>query len=236
MDFKDLQLTYNNKDFNIVGYIEDTSDFKIDNAYVDKKSGSIYIYKDKDYAYKDLPIIYMDDNTIHMRPSKIKDINAEFNINNNKNINNYSIAHIIEVSDENEVLFDKKALDDINSATSVLKLPINENDDPLKKIIKQVIIDKGVNLNKYKHTMTKRYNLTNLISNLKSDKPVTFRSFNLWCELLGINYALITKDSGADLDDPCDKQMYYTSENNTVRVFDKDDIKLSVNNTKGDII
>lgn len=234
-DLKELEFNYKNYVFDIIGVIDENNDesyYKVDKGYIDEKTGNIYIFKESDFKFNDYPIIKFIDGKLTKIKSGIKSINSEFNINKTENIRDYSLNYIIANSDENDILYDKQALDDINSATTIFKPIINDEDDSLKKITKKAILFKNVNINKYKHKMTKRYNLTNLVSNIKGPNSLTYRSFNIWTELLGLSHLMFVKDNNTDKENPLDKIIFYNSDNNKVEELNPDDIEIYVKGKK----
>ena len=72
----------------------------------------------------------------------------------------------------------------------IFKVPIEEIDDPLKKLIKCVIIKKHLNINDYKDKGSTPYLLNNMRSALKSKSKMMMPYFVSWCEILGLHFVL----------------------------------------------
>ena len=119
---------------------------------------------------------------------------------------------IINNTNENEELYNEEALADMNAATSVFVPIINENDDPLKKLIKQAIIDKKIDINRLKHKMPQKYGLTNMKSALIGKTKMSISNFNIWCELLGISYYIELGNNGTDDINPLPHPISFSSE------------------------
>lgn len=72
----------------------------------------------------------------------------------------------------------------------IFKVPIEDNDDPLKKLIKCAIIKKHMNINDYKDKGSTPYLLNNMRSALKSKSKMMMPYFVSWCEILGCSFIL----------------------------------------------
>lgn len=72
----------------------------------------------------------------------------------------------------------------------IFKVPIEEEDDPLKKLIKCVIIKKHMNINDYKDKGSTPYLLNNMRSALKSKSKMMMTYFVNWAEILGCSFRL----------------------------------------------
>ena len=104
----------------------------------------------------------------------------------------------------------------MNAATSIFVPTINEYDDPLKKLIKQVIISKKIDINRLKHRMPQKYGLTNMKSALVGKTKMSINNFNVWCELLGITYEVIITDNGSDSQNPLPNVIHYASDSDRI--------------------
>ena len=72
----------------------------------------------------------------------------------------------------------------------IFKVPIEEEDDPLKKLIKCAIIKKHLNINDYRDKGSTPYLLNNMRSALKSKSKMMMPYFVSWCEILGLSFIL----------------------------------------------
>lgn len=72
----------------------------------------------------------------------------------------------------------------------IFKVPIEEDDDPLKKLIKCAIIKKHLNINDYRDKGSTPYLLNNMRSALKSKSKMMMPYFVSWCEILGCSFVL----------------------------------------------
>lgn len=205
----------------IDGYIGEVDEYKDNRAYIDKDTGRIYICsKNKKPYHNDVPILKIRNDEITKIDSTLPEVNEYFVI---KNCNSYSFGEILEKSRSQVELYDETALADMNAATSVFVPVINPTDDALKKIIKQTIISKNIDINRLKHRMPQKYGITNLKSALVGTTKMSITSFNIWCELLGVNYTITISDSGSDIINPLEKSLIYTSTKDVIEEIDIDD-------------
>ena len=72
----------------------------------------------------------------------------------------------------------------------IFKIPINPEDDPLKKLIKCAIIKKHMNIADYKDKGSTPYLLNNMRGALKSKSKMMMPYFISWCEVLGLHFVL----------------------------------------------
>lgn len=202
--------------YSVVGYIGEVETYKDNKGYIDKKSGNIYICsKDEKPIHNDVPILFIDksDKVINKKDVLNPQIQSVFK---ETSLYDLSVKHIADTTDENEELYNEEALADMNAATSVFIPTINEEDDPLKKLIKQVIISKKIDINRLKHKMPQKYGLTNMKSALVGKTKMSISNFNVWCELLGVNYEVIMSDNGSDNVDPLKSVIHYTNDTNQI--------------------
>ena len=198
--------------YSVLGYIG-KSEYKDNKGYLDESTGKIYICsKDNPPVHNDVPIIYVHEDgtyTLHeVAAPHIKEVFRE------AYLHDLSFTHIIETTDPEEQLYNEEALTDINAATSRFVPTINDTDDPLKKIVKQSIISKGIDINRLKHKMPQKYGLTNMKSALIGTTKMSITNFIIWCELLCLEFEFSVIDNGKDNQNPLQKPITYTSERN----------------------
>lgn len=215
IDKDSIGITYKMSTFIVDGYIEDYSlnskDEKsfldlIDNkGYVDEK-GRIFIYKEiapeKKSIFAYIPwftVCKNDDGSMKYEFSerRLKDVDERFNI---KNVGDYSFKKIASTIKEDETLYNEKILNDINSSTSVFRPEIRDEDDFLKKLLKEVILRKDVNIAKYVSKVSEKYILSNMKQGLVNKSKTSAINFLNWTELLGIKFHVIIEDDGTDTD------------------------------------
>ena len=217
-------LPFKKRTYAIVNFIEDTEEFKDNKGYIEKETGNIYICsKEYDPLHKDVPILYVnDDNTYTKKDSSNSETHDLFNINNMKNnLYNLSIENIIENTSEDDELYNEQALADMNAATAIFVPIINENDDPLKKLVKQTIISKEIDINRLKHKMPQKYGITNMKSALVGKTKMSISNFMIWCELLSVDYDVIISDNGTDNINPLKEDIYYSSHGSDIKTIPK---------------
>lgn len=215
-----LYLPYKDRTYAVEGYIGEVDKYKDNKGYIDRKTGRIFICsKDKGPVHTDVPIIFVKDDGSYT----IKDANAPsiLEVFRKEYLHDLSFQAIVNETKEDEPLYNEEALADINAATSVFIPTINDDDDPLKKIIKQSIISKKIDINRLKHKMPQKYGLTNMKSALIGKTKMSITNFNIWCELLGITYEIILSDNGTDRQTPLHKPIYFRSDTNRLQELDR---------------
>lgn len=122
-----------------------------------------------------------------------------------------SLIDTVYKVDPNQQLYDEEAISDMNAATSIYCPIIKDSDDFLKKIIKQVILFKRININRLKSKMDKPYVLSNMKTALMNDTKMSVPNFSIWADLLGIRFTIIIEDNGNDITNPLKKRIIYDS-------------------------
>lgn len=202
----------NERTYCILGYIGEVDEYKDNKGYIDKEKGRVYICsKDKEPLHKDVPILKIEDGKLTEKDPFSSVILNAFDV---KNIYKLDLDTIENLTTENEELYDEEALADMNAATSIFIPIINDYDDPLKKMIKKAIILKGIDINRLKHRLPNKYGVGNNKQALVNKTKMSISKFNVWCELLGIEYEIILKDNGSDNQDPLDGVLHFYSNNN----------------------
>ena len=129
-----------------------------------------------------------------------------------ENMKDMSVVSIVENTEANVPLFDEQEIVDINSASAVYIPIINENDDFLKKIVKTVIIQKGVDINKLKSKTEEKYILPNMKAALQNTTKMSVNYFTLWMDLLGCTFEFIIQNDGDNTQDQLKNPVIYQSD------------------------
>ena len=196
--------------YSVLGYIGHVDEYIDNKGYIDETNGKIYICsKNKPPVHDDTPVIFVNDDGTY----RLKDVNAPqiLEVFREAYLYDLSIPTILNTTKENEVLYNAEALADMNAATTVFIPTINEDDDPLKKIVKQLIISKKIDINRLKHKLPEKYGLTNMKSALIGKTKMSINNFNMWFELLGATYEITVSDNGTDAQNPLIKNIHYFS-------------------------
>lgn len=191
----------------VIGYMAD-SNFEDGKGYLDE-DGHIWIFckngkpKNSDeYPY----FWYEGDNITYSIPED--EIKEKFSIDNMMDI---SLVSIIEKTKPNEVLYDEKEIQDMNAAASFYVPIINEGDDFLKKIVKNTIITKGIDINRLKGKTDQKYVLPNMKAALENKTKMSVVYFCCWMELLGCDFQIDIVDNGTDATNTLKTEIIYTS-------------------------
>lgn len=76
-------------------------------------------------------------------------------------------------------------------------IPLMENEDPLKRIIKLALGEKCIDLRNYKHKSPKPHLLNNMKSALESKQKMSLPYFLNWCEIIDLIYSIkVTSPDG----------------------------------------
>lgn len=216
-------ITTSNRIINVVGTINSTKDFIDGKGYIYENTEIVLIYSDKkpekgvnQYPYfwpaikkstSFLQLKLEDGRTFYMS-SPSSAVISEFHASNLRDISLERIE--LDLKNTDEELYNEEMIQDMNAASSVFVPTIKESDDFLKKIIKTVILEKGVNIHRYKHKAAKAYLVPNMIQALNGDTKMSVLYLAAWIELLGIDITITITDNGKD-QDPLPEPLIYMS-------------------------
>lgn len=206
------------KDLSLVvdGYIDESSVFINNHGYI--HDNMIWIYSAEGKVLKDpkgYPYFWVNDVGEFEFTEPREEVREIFNI---KNIEKFNYDDISSNIKGNEELYDESIID-INSSTGKFCPTIRDKDDFLKKLIKLIIIEKGIDINRLKSAFKGNkttYQLPNMRSALSGVTKTSTRYFNLWSELLGFDFVIIAYDNKRDSIDPMKNPIIYTSSDNEV--------------------
>ena len=199
----------------VVGYITDTNfNYEEGKGYLDD-DGYVWIFckNGKPKNSDEYPYFWIEDENI-MYSIPDDEIRDKFNIDNMIDI---SLVNIIEKTKPNEVLYDEQEIQDMNSAASFYVPIINDSDDFLKKIVKNTIITKGIDINRLKGKTDQKYVLPNMKAALENKTKMSVIYFCCWMELLGCDFQIDIIDNGLDSTNKLKTDLIYTS--NTDKVY-----------------
>lgn len=173
------------------------------------KDGIVWIYlkKKPKLDRNKYPYIYPEGDSFgYSNPSK-----ETLDGFSEKNIIDLSFDEIVRQTSDNDVMYNEQAINDLNNAASKYVPVINENDDYLKKIVKEAIVRKNVDINRLKCKMAVSYNLLNMKQALEKSTKMSVIYFASWMEILGLDFEIIIKDNGQDRIDPLKENLVYSS-------------------------
>lgn len=200
------------------------ADFKENKGYVDS-NGYIWIYRANPNENEPIPwftVIYPDGDGARLKfnPNKANWEADAFHISR---VGDLSIKEIINGTEDKPVEYDPEVIASVTRATAIVKPEINEADDFLKKLVKQAIISKRVNVKKYTTKVPKPWILHNLIqSTIFGDTKCGTKSFLQWMELLDCDFTITITDNGKDREDPLRKEIVYDSITDKITVGGED--------------
>ena len=123
---------------------------------------------------------------------------------------------IVENTIDGEELYSEQAINDMNASAEVFVPTFKESDDFLKKIIKRLIVEKGIDISRLKYKMPEKYILPNMKAALQNDTKMSVVYFVTWCELLGVDFTIVVEDNGTDPMDQLKKPLFYESRRDKV--------------------
>ena len=91
-----------------------------------------------------------------------------------------SVLNIINTTDPNEQLYNEAEILDINASANFYIPIINKDDDFLKKIVKIIIIEKGIDINRLKSKTEMPYILPNMKTALQNKTKMSVSYFTAW--------------------------------------------------------
>ena len=178
-------------------------------GYLDPEDGSIWIFINKkpNKIRKDnYPYFWFDKEGNREKSNPSQRIRETYN---EKNLRDLSVASIIDNINDNEDIYSPEELADLNSSTSFYKPPVYEKDDNWKKLIKYMILTKGIDINRLKVKMGVPYKLPNMKTALNNDTKMSPPYFATWLEILGLEVTYHIKDDGSDRLTPLGNEMEY---------------------------
>lgn len=186
------------------------NDMKLEKNVAYIKGNYVYLYMGETTKPEDEldPGIYFKDGKMKIKvPESITD-KRKYSIENIVEIDTESILDEIE-KDYNKFMTAKE-LEMLSNSSDIYTPVIEEKDDFLKKMIKEVIIDKKINLANYREKLDNKWLLNNMRMGLSKDTAMSIKYFKLWCELLGINITISAEDNGTDTFRPLNNKVIMT--------------------------
>ena len=179
--------------FHPVFNYEDGMELKDEAAYI--KDNFVYLYRGKYKKDESLePGVYINgDKAVFIDPITRGDV-KRYSVSNVINVDTNKI--IDELINKKDSFVSIKDSEILISNSDMFIPPIKDTDDPLKKIIKQAIIAKKVNISIYKNKVNNEYGLTNMKSALLRDTHMSIKYFKMWLEVLDLDFKIILKDNG----------------------------------------
>lgn len=202
----------------IIGYLDSASKYTKNRGYIDKTNGKIYIYEP---VVDGVPYFTVsDDGKINKFECSKKQFENIFDVSKTYED---SIETIVKTTPKDRDLYNEEALADMNAATSVFVPELEEDDDPLKRIIKLAIIKKGVDINRLKCRFPQKYGLTNLKSALIGKTKMSIKVFLIWCHILELDFEITLIDNGNDYINPLREPITYSSKNSNIQPIPKEE-------------
>lgn len=216
-------LEYKDRIYSVRGYIGDNVTYKDNKAYIDPETNKVYICSYNEEPYNtDVPIIYVKNENGVITTSLSEPTNpAIMDSFTSERAYNIEYDTIVNNTNPDEPLYNEEAMRDMNAATSIYKPKIEKEDDFLKKIVKQCILTKNTDINKYKHQFPNKYSLTNMKSAVDGKTKMSTANFVIWAGIMGFDFELIAYDNGGDPSSPLRAEIHYNSADDSITIVDK---------------
>lgn len=171
--------------FEIKLYNEDDKDYEKSIAYLDGDYFYLYRGERKGSSSNLKPGIYFDtitDSYFRVDPVS-NDEKKEYQIANKiASINPEKIIDIVNTKDD--------ILVDIPESTKIFMPSLCNSDDILKRLVKQALIQKNIDLDKYKSRFTDKNSLFNFKQVIKGDNKLSILIFDRGIDALGLRYSI----------------------------------------------
>ena len=187
------------------------------NEYVDGKgyidnNGFIWIYSinGKPKNKNEYPYFWFNKNKDMVFSNPDEDTKKKYSINN---LIDMSVVNIIDTTDPDEVLFDEDAINTMNASVSFFIPDFKDGDDFLKKIVKYVILAKGIDINILKSKTGEKYDIPNMKHALQAKTKMSVSYFCKWMELFGCDFEICITNNNKDKTNPLKVPLVYQSYN-----------------------
>ena len=187
-------------------------------GYIDIKTDKIWIFceeKPNKAFVNAYPYFWFEGKFIKKsKPSLL--IQTAYSVDN---IQDLSLHNVIDKTIPGEKLYNEAEIMDINASSSFYIPTIHAGDDFLKKIVKIIIIEKGIDINRLKCKSDVPYKLANMKTALNNDTKMSVSYFASWMELLGCTFDVIIRDNGEDTVNPLSNQHIYDFEKDKMSII-----------------
>lgn len=167
---------------------DDVTEYEYGNAYIDPESFIFYVFKGNyvegvtellpGYIYKD-----KEGKFIRVEPKTPEEKEACHLNGKLADMNTTEIIHILKSQDECIVNF--------QDSCKAFIPPITNEDDILKRAIKSVLLEKNIDIDRYKDRFPDKNALFNFKSVVKGDSKVSMLLFERACNAFNLKYTII---------------------------------------------
>ena len=198
------------KTVSIVGTIKKKSTDYIDGkGYLDKDGYAwIYCSQGQPRHADEYPYFWLNDKK-EIEYSNPLDITKK--AFHESRMQDMSVVNIIDTTEPNEQLYNEEEINDMNASSAFYVPIVNSKDDFLKKIVKNTIIKKKIDISRLKGKTDEKYILPNMKAALQNSTKMSVLYFCYWMDLLGCDFEITVTDNGSDKIDPLKNPVVYTS-------------------------
>lgn len=189
---KDSLLVTDDEIFGIKLFDEDLKAFEKGIAYLYRDYYYIYRGKREKDSIEDLypePGIYIDpkDESVYLIDPYTPDDKKKYSMDGK--ISTIDPQKIIDaVNNKEEILIA------IPESSKIFLPTLNNSDDILKRLVKQALIKKGIDIDQYKHRFVDKNALFNFKQVIKGDNKLSMLLFDRGCEALNLKYTIIIEE------------------------------------------
>lgn len=209
------------KSLRVLGTIKENltkDDYKNGKGYI-KDDGSVWIYCNKKPFPSTINLYpyfwFNEENKIEFSdPSPLMR-----NIYQMSSLRDLSVVNIINETKENENFYNEKELLDITSSANFFVPYIKKVDDPWKKLIKMMILEKGIDINRLKSRANPPYQIPNMRTALNGTTKMSVNYFDDWMNLLCCKCEINIKNDGSDKVNPLKYDYTYDVSTDTLYAY-----------------
>lgn len=187
-------------------------------GYIDLKTEKIWIFcteKPNRAFINAYPYFWFEDGKIKYSDPGLL-ISKAYTVSNMQNL---SVHNVIDKTVAGEKLYNEAEIIDINASSNFYIPMIHSYDDFLKKIVKIIIIEKGIDINRLKSKSDVPYLLANMKTALSNRTKMSVAYFAAWMELLGCTFDVTIRDNGTDDVNPLMNDHIYDFEKEKMSVI-----------------
>lgn len=199
----------------VKGYIKEGETFVDKKGYINPENDIVYRFTEHP-EHKDNPDIprfwYSDGKLV------FSELPENPELFHSSKLIAYNASDINKTTRKDEVMYDERVINSMSMSSTVFKPEIKETDDFLTKIVKQLILDKNIDLKLLVPLVDKPHDISNMKSALSGSTKMSVPNFIKWCELLNVEWELYITNSNkpSSITQPLEKSIVYQSENNSV--------------------
>jgi hypothetical protein len=199
------------------------NDFEENRGYCDEE-GFIHIFRKEPNKSEIIPWFTVELNSdmnpvLKFASYSTPELKRAFYIDR---VGDLSTAAILKNSIGSDDMYDQEIIDELQNASSHYVPVIDESDDFLKKLVKTMLLETGIDAHSFKKYMEHSYQISNMIQGLNSKTKMNPFVFDTWMGLAGIPYKIVIQGPGSDPNHPLEHSIEYDSTTNRIHLVGKE--------------